>query len=172
MSLIKGYWAAEGDALFLWLTVPYQRVPVQYGHVCYVNTLNRSTLTSTECLAFNMTWYHGNWILSYNYRSTPHQGYMERMSRTTICWGWKNALATRRTSFRNWGGTSAIGKGLYITVLVSVLIKILLVSYSNCIWCDPIYARVDLTWTGFTGGSNHRYRSSRYIIFNPWPSPA
>ena len=72
----------------------------------------------------------------YNYRSTPHQGYMERISRTTICWGWKNALATRRTSFRNWGGTSAVGKGLYITVLVSVLIKILLVSYSNCIWCE------------------------------------
>ena len=67
MSVIKGYWAAEvmhssSDLLFpsIW---PLQRVPVQYGHVCYVNIPNRSTLTSTECLAFNMTWYHGNWML-------------------------------------------------------------------------------------------------------------
>ena len=75
------------------------------------------------------------------YWSTPHHGYMERMSRTTICWGWKNALATRRTSFRNWGGTSAVGEVLYITVLVSVLVKVVLVSYSIAYdvsnsWCS------------------------------------
>ena len=132
---------SSSDLLFP-STWPLQRVPVQYGHVCYVNTLNRSTLTSTECLAFNMTWYHGNWMLRkgsiLEYTSPWIHG--ENVQDHNML-GLEECPSNKTNKLPQLGRHLSCRKILYITVLLSVLVKIVLVSYSIAYdvsnsWCS------------------------------------